>query len=150
MTIIIIIIIIIIISWNCWKGRCTSSGFARSIRCFLFSTKVYIVVQTHVFIQNLFSQGHEPESNEKSKSNDSDPKRIFTKAKLAGQRGTEGKYGNRERCSKPLQELSHPQIQHLVLILPSLPRSFPLIHRYVNLQLKKKTAKTADRSREAG
>ena len=73
---------------NCWKVRCTSSGFALSISCFccLFSTKdLHSGLDTCV--QNLLSQGHEPESNEKSKINDPDPDPYwsFTNAKLARQ-----------------------------------------------------------------
>ena len=73
---------------NCWKVRCTSSGFALSISCLccLFSTKdLHSGLDTCV--QNLLSQGHEPESNEKSKINDPDPDPYwsFTNAKLARQ-----------------------------------------------------------------
>ena len=79
---------------NCWKVRCTlgctSSGFARSISCFccLFSTKS-LHSGLYTCVQNLLPQGHEPESNEKSKINDPDPDPdphwSFTYAKLARQ-----------------------------------------------------------------
>ena len=77
---------------NCWKVRCTSPGFARSISCFccLFSTK-RLHSSLDTCVQNLLSQGHEPESNEKSKINDPhpdpdpDPHWSFTYAKLARQ-----------------------------------------------------------------
>ena len=64
--------------------RCTSSDFARSISCFCC---LHSGLDTCV--QNLLSQGHEPESNEKSKINDPDPDPdphwSFTNAKLAKQ-----------------------------------------------------------------
>ena len=77
---------------NCWKVRCTSSGFARSISCFccLFSTKS-LHSGLHTCVQNLLSQGHGPESSEKSKINDPDPDPdpdphwSFTNTKLARQ-----------------------------------------------------------------
>ena len=77
---------------NCWKVRCTSSGFARSISCFccLFSTKS-LQSGLDTCVQNLLFQGHGPESSEKSKINgpdpdpDPDPLWSFTNAKLARQ-----------------------------------------------------------------
>ena len=73
---------------NCWKVRCTSSGFARSISCFCcsFSTKsLHSGLDTCV--QNVLSQGHKPESNENSNIDDPDPDPhwSFTNAKLARQ-----------------------------------------------------------------
>ena len=68
----------------------TLSGFARSISCFccLFSTNS-LHSGLDVFAQNLLSQGHELESNEKSKNiiydPDHDPERSFTNEKLARQ-----------------------------------------------------------------
>ena len=89
-----------------WKGTVgklgvhhPSFGFARSISCFccLFSTKSF-----HSGLDNLLSQGHGPESSEKSKINDPDPNPephwSFTNAKLARQWRTEGKWGDREWC----------------------------------------------------
>ena len=76
---------------NCWKVRCTSSGFARSMSCFcyLFSTKS-LHSSLDTCVQNLLSQGHETESNEKSKINEPDPDpdppwSLITRAKLARQ-----------------------------------------------------------------
>ena len=85
-----------------WKGTVgklgvhhPSFGFARSISCFccLFSTKSFHS-GLDTCAQNLLSQGHGPESSEKSKINDPDPEPhwSFTDAKLARQWRTEGKW----------------------------------------------------------
>ena len=71
---------------NCWKVRCTLSGFARSISFFCCLPN-----GLDTCVQNLLSQGHGPESSEKSKINDPDPDPdpdphwSFTNAKLARQ-----------------------------------------------------------------
>ena len=72
-----------VIRRNCWKlGSVHHPALRdRSAVCAVyFQLKVYMVVKTPVFRQNLFSQGQEPGSRENLKIYDHDhgPERIFT------------------------------------------------------------------------